>query len=75
MYGEVAPLDERRGDAGRASILAEDLPLLHLDQMPVPMMFDDLGVSKALVRNRCGNSWPAAQASSRKGDDMTIKLQ
>ena len=43
--GEVAPLYERRGDAGLASIIAEYLPPLHLDQMPVPMMLDDLGVS------------------------------
>ena len=48
--GKIAPLDERRGDAGPASILTENLPLLHLDQMPVPMMFDDLGVSEVLIR-------------------------
>ena len=48
-YGEVAPLDEGGGDAGPASILAEYLLLLHLDQMTVPMPFYDLGVSKALI--------------------------
>lgn len=73
--GQVTSLDERGGDAGPASILSEYLPLLHLDQMPVPMMFDDLGVSEVLIGNRRGHSGPAAQASSRKGDDMTIELQ
>jgi len=43
--GEVTSLYERRGDAGPVSIPAENLLLLHLDQTPVPMMLDDLGVS------------------------------
>ena len=49
--GEVTSLYERRGDAGQASILAEYLPPLHLDQTPVPIMLDDLGISEVLIRD------------------------
>ena len=74
-YGEVAPLDERCGDAGRASIHSEYLPLLHLDQMTVPMTFDDLGVLETVIRDQRRNPWPAAQASSRGGGHVTVELQ
>ncbi len=73
--GEVTSLDERGGDAGPASILSEYLPLLHLYQMPVPMMFDDLGVSETVIRNQRWISWPAAQASSRECGDVAVELQ
>jgi len=73
--GEVAPLDERRGDAGPASILTEDLLLLHFDQMAVAMMLDDLSVSQFLIRNVCWQPRPSSQASSGERDDAAVKLQ
>ena len=62
--GKIASLDESRGDAGTASILSEDLSLLHFDQMTVAMMLDDLRMAQALTRNGCWQPWPAPQASS-----------
>lgn len=65
---QVAPFDERRGDAGSASIYSEYLSFLYFHQMSVPVMFNNLGITEAVIRNDCWHLRPATQAGPGERD-------